>query len=408
MPNPAPLLTTLHPRHAGLGAGMAVFAGWDMPLWYRAGAIREHLAVIRSAGLFDTGHMDVVRVEGPNARNFLNYAFTRDIAGLPPERAAYGAFLDRDGHAVDDALVYPLDDDRFGVVVNASMGPAVAAHLATLPDAEKLTVAPVSPRLAKLDLQGPASAAILRKILADADRVLDDFPYFSFKGDFDPARTALRLVDGAPLLLSRSGYTGELGFELFVPTENAPKIWDDILAAGGEYSILPCGLAARDSLRVGAVLPLSHRDIGDWPFVNHPWTFALPLDKAGNFTKDFVGRERLDPASADHTLPFVGFDQRRVDGREGVALLDGEEIGRILSIVSDVAVDRLDGKVKSVASPGLPEGWTPRGLACGFVKVRRRLAAGTRIALKDGRREIRVEIVDDIRPDRSARRKLRN
>jgi aminomethyltransferase len=151
---------------------------------------------------------------------------------------------------------------------------------------------------------------------------------------------------------------------------------------------------------------LSHKDIGEWPFINNPWPWALPpLGPDGAFTKDFMGRAALEAArgGAAHTLPFVGRDPRKVDEREAKALLDGLEIGTVLTAVADMGIGRLDGKVVGLASPGLPEGWSPKGLVCGFVKVDRALAAGTELILKDARRQLKVEIVDDIRPGRSAR-----
>ncbi len=397
MPN-----TRLYSRHLELGGTMAPFAGWDMPLWYKSGAVKEHLAVIQNAGLFDTSHMDVVLIAGPDGRAFLNRAFTRDIANLATERCAYGAFLTADGHCLDDAIVYPFPDGRFGLVVNASMGEKVAAHLRSLPGSEGLTITLPEPRLAKIDLQGPAAAKVLARVFSGPG-IFEKFPYFSFKGDFDLSRSGVRLADGTPILLSRTGYTGEQGFEIFLPADRVGEIWDRLLA--DPAAILPCGLAARDSLRTGAVLPLSHQDIGPWPFINHPWAFALPLAEGGAFTKDFVGRGGLDPSSP-HTLPFIGFDPRRIEPHEAVALKDGREIGRVTTIVTDMAVGRIEGVVRSLTSPGLPAGWTARGLCCGFVRVESSYPAGTQLVLKDKRREIKVEIASDLRPDRGARKKL--
>ncbi|MDR1520284.1 MAG: aminomethyl transferase family protein [Planctomycetota bacterium] len=409
--NASPRRTALHARHRALGANMASFAGWEMPLWYRAGAVREHLAVIQAAGLFDTSHMDVFFVEGGKAQSFLNYAFTRDLARIKPGRAIYGAFLNQKGHVIDDAILYPLDAERkrFAVVVNAGMAPAATAHLRGLPDADEVALREPAGRLGKLDIQGPASPAILRRILADADAAFANLGYFTFKGDFDFQASQIRLADQTPILLSRTGYTGELGFEIFAPLEGIGKIWDDLLGLGGDLGLLPCGLAARDSLRTGALLPLSHQDIGPWPYVNHPWRFALPLagDGTFSFTKDFMGAAALRPDGNLHTLAFAGFDQRRVEPSGAKAFFAGEEIGDVSTIVSDMAIGRTDGGgILSLASPGKPAGWTPRGLACGFVRVKRNPPPGSRLLLRDARREIEVEIVGNIRPDRTATRRI--
>ena len=398
--------TPLHSRHGELGANMVPFGEWEMPLWYKAGAIREHLAVIQAAGLFDTSHMDVLLVSGDDSGKFLDFAFTRDIASLRPGRCAYGAFLDAKGGAIDDGIIYPLGEARYAVVANASMGPVLHRHLSRLPGADKVAIREAAPRLAKLDIQGPASVSILRLFLENADRVLEKFPYFTFKGDFELPKSEIKLNDGAPILLSRTGYTGELGFEIFLTPERALTLWDDLLNAGADQGILPCGLAARDSLRTGAVLPLSHQDIGPWPFINHPWPFALPLREDGTFGKRFFGAESLDAASAPHTLPFAGFDPRRVDAHSARVMAGGADIGEVLTIVSDMAIGRVDGAIVGLASPNRPEGWTPKGLACGFVKVDRPLPPGTEIVLRDGRREIKAAVVQDIRPGRTARKKI--
>lgn len=403
--------TPLHARHLALGAKTAPFAGWDMPLWYAAGAVREHLAVVTAAGLFDTSHMDVILVSGSGAQALIDSAFTRDVSQPRPERAVYGLFLDAKGCCLDDAIFYPLPEGRIGLVVNAGMGQAIIRHLASLPGAKGVEPREPSPRLAKLDLQGPASVGIMRELLADPAAVLAGLPYFAFKGDFDLARSGVRLKDGTPLLLSRTGYTGEIGFEIFLPSDKVGEVWDTLLRMGGGLGVLPCGLAARDSLRAGAVLPLSHQDIGPWPFVNNPWSFALPTTPDGKgFAKKFVGDDAVlaAAATAKHTLPFVGMDQRRVETADGEVLLDGAPVGRILTIVTDMAIGRVEGKVVSVASPGKPEGWTPRGLACGFVMIDRPLPVGAKVTLRDKRRSIDVEIASDIRPDRTARRKLVN
>ena len=177
-----------------------------------------------------------------------------------------------------------------------------------------------------------------------------------------------------------------------------------------DLGVLPCGLAARDSLRAGACLPLSHQDIGPWPFINHPWPFALPWNRDRTaFTKNFIGdgilasRER-----ADHTYAFVGYDPRKVSIHDPAIVLDASrnEVGVVLTCVSDMAIAWHDGRIYSMASPDKPENFKPRGLSCGFVKVGSRLVAGREVFLRDSRREIKVVITDDVRPDRTARRPM--
>ena len=405
--------TPLHDWHKANGAKLVDFGGWDMPLWYTSGAVAEHLRVVTQSGLFDTSHMAMVTVGAAGAFDLLQHCFSKDLASLKAGRCAYGVFLNQEGGVIDDAIVYRVGPDDLLVVVNAGMGPVIAAHLDAHRARPETRISDLTALLGKMDLQGPAAFRIAEAILADPGTVLSGLPYFSFKGHFDPARAAspVFLTDGTPILLSRTGYTGEYGFEIFVELKHTLKVWELILAASGE-DVGPCGLAARDSLRAGAILPLSHQDIGPWPFINNPWLFALPFDKDGcGFTKNFIGDVVLGlKEQADHTLPFAGYDPRKVAlhdpefGPARVLDLDGREIGQVLTCVADMAVGRLDGRIVGLASPDRPADWKPKGLCCGFVKVRSKLTAGERVVLKDKRRQIEVEIVTDVRPDRTARR----
>lgn len=405
--NEAELRTTaLHGVHVASNGTMVDFGGWEMPLWYPSGAVKEHMAVLTGAGLFDTGHMSVIMAKGNGIRAFLNFAVTKDISALRVGRAGYGAILDASGFSLDDCIVYPLEEDRFALIVNAGMGEKVVAHMRALPGGEDFTWTELTARTAKIDIQGPESFAVLRRCVADPATVFASFPYFSFQGDFDFSLSAVFFNDGTPALLSRTGYTGELGFEIFVPADKAVTIWSMLLEAGKNVPVIPCGLAARDSLRTGSVLPLSHQDIGNWPFINHPWPFALPLDESGSFTKPFHGSSALDAARADHTLTFVGNDPRKVAHGEGNVVYQGEEIGTVLTCVADMSLGRLDGRVVGLNSPDKPEGWRPKGLVCGFIKVSKKLEPGTIVTLRDARREIPVVISTDVRPGRTARKAL--
>ena len=407
--------TALHATHQALGANLVDFGGWDMPLWYPTGAVKEHLAVIQAAGLFDIGHMAGILLSGPAALEALQWAFTKDLS-LSGPRAAYGAFLDVDGGVVDDAIIYPLSEGRYFVVLNVGKGERIASQLREWSAAEgkSLVVRDLAGTYAKLDLQGPATVRVMRKLLNDPDAVFDGLPYFSFKGDIELDRSDVRLADGTPIFLSRTGYTGEQGFEIFVPYDRAVSVWNAILEAGKEEGVIPCGLAARDSIRAGAMLPLSQQDIGPWPFVNNPWQFTLPRNEQGEWTKDFLGRPALEAVLASgkarYTYAYCGFDPRKVTSADHhvhpQVLLEGEVIGDVLTCVADVSIGRVDGRIFSIASPDKPENFAPKGLVCGFVRVDRELTPGTRLVLADQRRKLNVEVVTDIRPARTARRKL--
>ena len=407
--------TALHATHQALGANLVDFGGWDMPLWYPTGAVKEHLAVIQAAGLFDIGHMAGILLSGPAALEALQWAFTKDLS-LSGPRAAYGAFLDVDGGVVDDAIIYPLREGRYFVVLNVGKGERIASQLREWSAAEgkSLVVRDLAGTYAKLDLQGPATVRVMRKLLNDPDAVFDGLPYFSFKGDIELDRSDVRLADGTPIFLSRTGYTGEQGFEIFVPYDRAVSVWNAILEAGKEEGVIPCGLAARDSIRAGAMLPLSQQDIGPWPFVNNPWPFTRPRNEQGEWTKDFLGRPALEAVLASgkarYTYAYCGFDPRKVTSADHhvhpQVLLEGEVIGDVLTCVADVSIGRVDGRIFSIASPDKPENFAPKGLVCGFVRVDRELTPGTRLVLADQRRKLNVEVVTDIRPARTARRKL--
>ncbi len=212
------------------------------------------------------------------------------------------------------------------------------------------------------------------------------------------------------MLVSRTGYTGEIGFELFVDRAHTASLWEQLLAAGAGEGLLPCGLAARDSLRAGAGLPLSHQDIGPWLFARNPWLFVLPRDEAGGFTKEFVGAAAL-VADGDphHTLAFAGFDPRKVAaGEQSRVMARTAASWPGAHRATDMAIDRVDGRIVSVTTPSrmADRRISPRGLCCGFVRVSEPLPAGAIVHLAEGRRTLKVEIRDEIRPDRTARQSL--
>jgi len=405
--------TPLNEWHRNAGANMADFGGFDMPLWYDTGVKNEHLAVLRSAGIFDTSHMACISVQGADSLELINYCFTRDISGLAAGRCVYGAFLDTKGHCIDDAIVYRFSEHRFMICVNAGMGGAIATHLEDNLDGRDAALKDMSGLLAKVDVQGKNAARILAGLLKDPDTVFDRVPYFSFKGDIDPDQgDPIFLADGTPILLSRSGYTGEFGFEIFISPDAVVKLWNDLLEVGKPFDLTPCGLGARDSLRAGSCLPLSHQDIGQFPFVNHPWDFALPYteDKSG-FTKDFLGASALVSAEdAAYTYAFAGDSLRKVNAGDDTQVLDesGNPIGKVLTCATDMGISWVDDNIVSINTPDLPCDLKIKGIACGFVMVSKALTPGTRLTLKEGKRSIGVRLVTDIRPNRTARLALKN
>ena len=405
--------TPLHQWHKDAGANMADFGGFDMPLWYETGVKTEHLAVLTSAGIFDTSHMACLFVTGKDSFKLLNYCFTRDISGLDPGRCVYGAFLDSKGHCLDDAIVYKYSDIFFMVCVNAGMGAAVASHLNENKTGLMVNIEDLTGKIAKMDIQGINSAKIFSKLIQNPEKIFNPLPYFSFKGNFNESLlgdSTVKLLDGTPILLSRSGYTGEFGFEIFLHPNGIVKLWKDILAAGKDVGVTACGLGARDSLRAGACLPLSHQDIGHWKFKNHPWEFALPytMDKTF-FTKDFLGAKALLSTEGDTFIyPFAGDSLRKVAAGEETKVLDntGAVIGKVLTCATDMGITWHEGKIISIASGNLPPDIKIKGLSCGFVMVSKKLDPGVTLTLTEGKRSITATLVTDIRPDRTARKKI--
>ncbi len=385
--------TPLYDWHMAHGANMMEFSGWSMPLWYPAGAIAEHQIVITGAGVFDTSHMSAITIAGAGAFDLLQRCFTKDLKAcvgknrtpLVPGRCVYGAYLNERGEVLDDAIVYQVAHGDYLTLVNAGMGAKVSGHLKANALDLNAGITDLTDKIGKMDLQGPMSARILSRVLKNPETTLKDMGYFTFKGHFEENSEAADTYIGEtiPILLSRTGYTGEFGFEIFVAPSQLARVWEMVLEAGSEFGLIPCGLAARDSLRAGAMLPLSHQDIGAWPFINNPWSFALPYNHDETaFTKGFIGDKVLQQRdTADHTHAFVGYDPRKVSVHDPAVVLDpdGKEMGVVLSCVADMAIGSVAGRIYSMASPDKPEGFKPRGLSCGFVKVKTRLSPGQEI-----------------------------
>lgn len=412
--------TPLYQWHLENGANMSEFGSYLMPLWYPAGVKKEHCGVIESAGIFDTSHMAAVMLNGKDSRALLQETFSKDLdrcigpqkVPLSENRCVYGVFLDENGHTIDDAIVYAVQKSSYMVVVNAGMGGVLADHLQGHQRNLELTITDLSTTFAKIDLQGPGSAAILAKIVEQPEKVFAKMVYFSFKGWFEKGgQEELILKNGTPVLISRTGYTGEFGFEILLKPDGLVEVWQMLMDKGGE-KLVPCGLAARDSLRAGAMLPLSHQDIGDWPFMNNPWLFALPYNAKGHFTKDFIGSAALQKIrSAAYTYAFAGFSPRKIPTGEKSCVLDaaGNKMGEILTCTTDMAIGRVDEMIFSLASAtedGKPESFKPRGLSCGFIKVKQKLFPGDRVTLTDGKHQVEVEVRNEVRPARTARKPL--
>jgi aminomethyltransferase len=263
---------------------MVPFAGWEMPVQYPSGPIEEHHATRRAAGLFDIDHMAQIDVRGPDAEAFVNHIVTYDIREMALFDAHYALMCYPDGGTVDDLFVYKLPDrsDEAGrayyfLVVNAANHQKDVAWITAHAAGFDVEVRDLSDETYMLAFQGPQAPAILNRL---THVNLDEVPRFTAASD--------TIFEDVPVLLGRTGYTGEDGFELFFPVEAALKVWGGILQAGEPEGIKPIGLAARDSLRFEPCMPLYGHELGpDITPVEARLTFAVSFDK------DFIGRDAL-------------------------------------------------------------------------------------------------------------------
>ncbi len=313
-----PRATPLRAVHEGLGATMTPFAGWLMPLRY-AGEISEHQAVRNAAGLFDLSHMGEIAVTGPQAAAALDYALVGRLSALAPGRARYTMICAPDGGVLDDLIVYRLADEEYLVVANAANTATVAGALRERAAGHDAQVRDRTDEYALIAIQGPRAAAILAP-LADID--LDGVKYYSgYRGT----------VAGQPVLLARTGYTGEDGFELFTPPEGAEALWRALAAAGAGDGLVPAGLAARDTLRLEAGMPLYGNEL-----TAEVTPFDAGLGRVVVFDKpdDFVGRAALaERAQAAPRRMLAGLiaGSRRVPRHGYSVTWDGVSCGTVTS-----------------------------------------------------------------------------
>jgi aminomethyltransferase len=314
----APRRTPLSSIHERLGATMTDFAGWLMPLRY-VSETAEHLAVRTAAGLFDLSHMGEFSVTGPDAAVMLDYALTGEPSALQPGRARYTMICAEDGGILDDLIVYRLAEDEFLIVANAANAAIVGSALTDRSIGRDAHVTDRTDDYALVAIQGPRAAAILAP-LTDAD--LRAVKYYS---------SHRARLTGRDVLLARTGYTGEDGFEIFASPADAEFLWAQLSVAGSGEGLIPAGLAARDTLRLEAGMPLYGNELG--PELT-PYDAGLgrvvKLDKPGYF----VGRESLAARaenSAVRQLVGLTCQSRRVPRHGYEVLWDGKPCGFVTS-----------------------------------------------------------------------------
>jgi len=316
MSESVPQRTPLYECHLQAGGKMVDFAGWHLPVQY-SGVMEEHRAVRATAGLFDVSHMGEFKVSGPGAAAFLQQLTPNDVSKLTPGRIHYSGLLTETATYVDDLLIYRLGEEEFLLVVNAANTDKDFAWIeGRLPN--DVTLENVSADYGLLALQGPRSEEILTR-LTEID--LSEIRYYRFE---------IAEVEGHHAIVSRTGYTGEDGFELYLSPASAPEVWDRLMQIGGPLGLVPAGLGARDTLRLESAMALYGHEIDDT---------TTPLDAGLSWVVklakgDFLGRDAL-VAQKENGLErqLVGFEMvGRGIGRQGYDVLAaGEAVGRVTS-----------------------------------------------------------------------------
>ncbi len=306
--------TPLYKMHRELGAKMIPFAGWEMPLQY-TGIIDEHMAVRKDAGLFDVSHMGRIEVSGDRASEILNLLTTNDVKRLYPGRVQYTLLCNERGGVVDDLTLYMLDERRFLLCVNAVNTERVLRWMEE--KGKGLSIADRSETLAQIAIQGPRSEGILRKICKED---LSSLPYYHFK-EVE--------MDGHQVLLSRTGYTGEDGFEIYIPSRGVEDMWRRLLDAGLGEGLKPCGLGSRDTLRIEAGYCLYGHELDD-----STTPLEACLDRFVCLEKDFIGREALLRQREEGVKrKLIGFRMlERAIPRQGYPIMvEGRKAGKVTS-----------------------------------------------------------------------------
>lgn len=306
MPNRSrELFSPLHQVHVDAGASFTEFAGYQMPVRYSSD-LAEHHAVRTAAGLFDLSHMAEIVVKGPGAAAALDFALAGKISGIAVGQAKYSLLLNPDGGIIDDVVVYRTHSERFGVVANAANRFDAAGAISARAKEFDATVIDESEILALIAIQGPASAAIIEKLPFETSIAPGDLKYYwSTNGTYR----------GGQILVGRTGYTGEDGFEIYVLASEAEFLWNEIMAAGAEFGIVPAGLASRDTLRLEAGMPLYGHELGTETF-----PADAGLGRVVNLSKpdDFVGRAAVENAERPGSRVLVGLrSEGRRAGRAG-------------------------------------------------------------------------------------------
>ena len=314
--------TCLYDKHVAQGALMSPFGGFMMPIQY-TNIVDEHLAVRQACGVFDVSHMGEVLVSGVDAERYVNHIFTNDVAGMPVGKILYGMMCYEDGGVVDDLLVYKLADCCFFLVINAANIDKDWAWIQQQAQGYEVSLEHQSDQYGELAVQGPQAERVMEEVL---DIACQDLTFYTFK-----------IIQSQPtsLLVSRTGYTGEDGFEIYATPQYINVCWDKLMSAG----IKPCGLGCRDTLRFEVGLPLYGDELSaDISPVMAGLGVFVKLDK-----QEFIGRDALARQKAEGpSKKLVGIElQDKAIPRHGYTVLkDGQPIGEVTTGYHTISTDK--------------------------------------------------------------------
>lgn len=307
--------TALYDNHVAHGGKIVEFAGYELPVQYAAGLMTEHLTVRKKVGLFDVSHMGEVVISGENAEAALNAIVTNDIRGMYDGQVRYSLLPNEHGGAVDDILIYRVNGKCFLVVVNASNADKDAAWISShLP--KDVHFENISDSVSQVALQGPLAQQVLLKLV---DEAILPKKYYSF--------TKEAYIKGIKCLISRTGYTGESGFEIYCANADAPALFELLLDAGKDEGILPCGLGARDTLRLEAAMPLYGHELGEDIFLNEVGLdFAIKMNK-----DDFIGKKAIEAHVPEYVRVGAKVIDRGIAREHTDVYCGGELVGTVTS-----------------------------------------------------------------------------
>ncbi len=316
--------TCLHDRHVALGAQMTPFGGFDMPIQYE-GIVEEHNAVRGACGVFDVSHMGEVLVTGPDAERYVNHIFCNDVRGIPAGKILYGMMLNDNGGTVDDLLVYKRADNDFFLVINAANIDKDVAWITSHTEGYDVEIENLSDVLGELAIQGPEAEAVMEEVLGIQCKELE---FYTFKES---------LLDGKHILVSRTGYTGEDGFEVYADHDTIRSLWDALMDSGRAK---PCGLGCRDTLRFEVGLPLYGDELAeDISPIEAGLSMFVKLDKPEFIGKEAVLKQKTEGTSrklvglelADRAIPRHGYE----------VLNDADEVvGHVTTGYRGISVDK--------------------------------------------------------------------